>query len=239
MNHAAIETEQGFDEFAARGFTGPLTLMPELEMNRLVTELEPLIASERRPETYYSAVTPDTGRDEPVEAFYDAHRRNPLVRQLAMRTELAGWASAVLDGPVKVWRTTFWIKSPGARRIEWHQDTYKDEGLGSFPNANVWIALDEATMENCMRFVPGTHRDIIALDRFKSAGYLAQLREGEALPDPPVEGRVTPMPLRPGQCVLFDGRVLHGSPPNLSAGRRVGLVVRFIPRDLQLGHKVY
>ncbi|MEZ5734584.1 MAG: phytanoyl-CoA dioxygenase family protein [Novosphingobium sp.] len=239
MNESATDTKYRLRDFSQHGFTGPLTLIGEPEMNRLVAELGPLIETERKPETYYSAVTPDVGNDEPVEAFYDAHHRDPLVRQLADRPEMADWASAVLDGPVRIWRTTFWIKTPGARRIEWHQDTYKDEKLGSFPNANVWIALDEATTQNCMCFVPGTHREIIALERFEEAGYIARLKRGEALPAPPVDGDVVKMPLRPGQCVLFDGRVLHGSAPNLSANRRIGLVVRFIPQDLELRHKLY
>ena len=90
-----------------------------------------------------------------------------------------------------------------------------------------------------MRFVAGTHREIIALERFRDTEYVDRLKAGEELPDPPVCGEVVPMPLKPGQCVLFDGRVLHGSPPNPRTQRRIGLVVRFIPRDLELQHKVY
>jgi ectoine hydroxylase-related dioxygenase (phytanoyl-CoA dioxygenase family) len=47
------------------------------------------------------------------------------------------------------------------------------------------------------------------------------------------------VPLRAGECVMFDGRVLHGSPPNRTTKRRAGLVVRFVPHDLELRHKYY
>jgi len=42
------------------------------------------------------------------------------------------------------------------------------------------------------------------------------------------------MILKSGQCFLFDGRVLHGSQPNQSPGRRTGIVIRFIPENLVL-----
>ena len=225
--------------FTASGFAGPRQLMAEVDMNRLARALAPSIDAGRRAESFYSAVSPGQGSDEPVETYYDGHRHDATIGELAGHPALAEAAAALLGGPVKIWRTTFWIKAPGARRVEWHQDTYKDEGLGSFPNVNAWIAIDEATPANCMHFVHGTHQAIVALERFKDADYIARLEQSDALPRPPVSGEVVAMPLKPGQYVLFDGRILHGSPPNLSPRRRAGLVVRFIPRDFQLNHKTY
>jgi hypothetical protein len=48
------------------------------------------------------------------------------------------------------------------REKPWHQDhAYFDYPLGT-PIVGVWIALDEATVENgCMQFLPGQHRDPI------------------------------------------------------------------------------
>jgi hypothetical protein len=235
----ASPTKDVAARFVATGVAGPLTLIPQPEMDRIAAALRPLIDERRAAEWFYSAVSPDDWTEKPVETIYDAHRDHPQVRRLAEHPALADWAAALLGEPAKIWRTTFWIKADGARRVEWHQDTYKDEGLGSFPNVNAWIALDAATPENCLCFVPGTHREIIALDRFSKAGYVAQLRRSEALPPPPIDGTALVMPLKPGQCVFFDGKVLHGSPPNSSAARRAGLVVRFVPRDLELNHRVY
>ena len=224
-------------EFHKSGFSIPLGLASEGEMSLIRNDLDTLIDSEKAPETFYSAIAPDEGPDVPVETIYNAHQRNSRVTDLTKKP--MAWAEALLGGPARVWRTTFWIKSAGARRVEWHQDTYKDENLGSFPNVNAWIAIDDAPVENCLTFVPGTHESIIPLERFRAPAYLEALRSNGDLPDPPVPGATRQVPLRPGECVMFDGRVLHGSPPNRTAKRRAGLVVRFVPRDLELRHKNY
>jgi non-heme Fe2+,alpha-ketoglutarate-dependent halogenase len=224
-------------EFHKSGFSNPLSLASEAEMSLIRDDLDTLMESEKAPETFYSAIAPDEGPDVPVETIYNAHQRNSRVTDLTEKP--IAWAEALLCGPVRVWRTTFWIKSAGARRVEWHQDTYKDENLGSFPNVNAWIAIDDAAVENCLAFVAGTHKSIIPLERFHAPVYLESLRSNGDLPNPPVGGATRQVPLRPGECVLFDGRVLHGSPPNRTSKRRAGLVVRFVPRDLELRHKNY
>jgi ectoine hydroxylase-related dioxygenase (phytanoyl-CoA dioxygenase family) len=222
-------------EFHESGFSFPLTLASEGEMSLIRDDLDALIDTEKTPETFYSAVAPDEGAEVAVETIYNAHQRNNRVDDLAERP--TSWAEALLGGPVRVWRTTFWIKRAGARRVEWHQDTYKDEDLGSFPNVNAWIAIDDAPAGNCLSFLAGSHKSIIPLEQFRAPAYVEALRSNGDLPDPPVAGVVCQAPLRPGECVLFDGRVLHGSSPNKTARRRAGLVIRFVPRDLELPHK--
>lgn len=210
-------------------------MTPE-EMGRLRTRIAKLIDEKRAAERIYSAVTPEDGPDDPVETIYDAHLYDEEVRRLATHPTLVGLAEAMLGTKVSLWRTTFWIKSPGARRLEWHQDTYKSEGLGSFPNINAWVAIDETTEDNCVWLVSGTHASVIDLQTFKSPGYVENLRSSPRLPAPPVAAPqgIAKMILRSGECFLFDGRVLHGSQPNQSPGRRAGVVIRFIPRDLVL-----
>ncbi len=222
-------------EFHKSGFIKPLTVASESEMSLVRDDLDAFIDTEKSPETFYSAVAPDEGADVAVETIYNAHQRNNRVASLAERPTL--WAEALLGGPVRVWRTTFWIKRAGARRVEWHQDTYKDEDLGSFPNVNAWIAIDDAPPDNCLSFLAGSHKSIIPLELFRAPAYVEALRSNGDLPNPPVAGVVSQAPLRPGQCVLFDGRVLHGSAPNQTGRRRAGLVIRFVPRDLELRHK--
>lgn len=157
------------------------------------------------------------------------------MRRLATHPLLAELGQVLLGEPVKVWRTTFWIKSVGAKRLEWHQDTYKAEGFGSFPNLNAWIAIDPTDESNAVRMASGTHRDLIALSEFKRPEYLAALQDSPDLP-PPLAAPlgVDSMVLKAGQAFVFDGRVLHGSPPNRTHGRRAGIVVRLIPKSLTL-----
>ena len=223
-------------DFASHGHFGPVTLMSPEEMGTLRKTISKLIDEKRETEKIYSAVTPENGPDDPVETIYDAHLYDEQVRRLATHPTLVALAESMLGSKVNLWRSTFWIKSPGARRLEWHQDTYKSEGLGSFPNINAWVTIDETTEDNCVWLVSGSHQSIIDLQTFKSPDYVEKLKTSPRLPEPPVGAPrgVAKMILKSGQCFLFDGRVLHGSQPNQSPGRRAGIVIRFIPENLVL-----
>jgi ectoine hydroxylase len=221
--------------FSTKGHFEPVTLFPEEDMSAVRASLEAMIVQAKRPESSYSEVRADAGEGSSVETIYDAHLTDPTVRALATHPTLVRLAKELLGGPVKLWRTTFWIKEPGARRLEWHQDTYKSEGFGSFPNVNAWIAIDPTTEANAVRMASGSHHELIELAEFKRADYVAAMRAGPDLPAPlKAPLGVAPMILKAGQCFVFDGRVLHGSPPNRADGRRAGVVVRYIPRDLEL-----
>lgn len=223
------------EDFERKGHFQPVALFAEDEMAGMRAALEALIEERKRAESSYSEVRAEGGDGDPVETIYDAHLTDPVVRRLATHPTLASLALELLGGPAKVWRSTFWIKSPGARRLEWHQDTYKSEGFGSFPNLNAWIAIDPTTEANAVRMASGTHRSIIDLAEFKRPDYVAQLRDSPELPEPLAAPMgVERMVLKAGQAFIFDGRVLHGSPPNREDGRRAGIVVRLIPRDLEL-----
>jgi ectoine hydroxylase-related dioxygenase (phytanoyl-CoA dioxygenase family) len=223
-------------EFMKKGFSGPIPLISAREADRLRESLGPLLESRGYPERSYSAVTPVAGDGKAIETIYDAHQDDPDLHRLATHPTLVSLAREILGSEVAIWRSTFWIKPPGGRRLEWHQDTYKEEGFGSFPNLNAWIALDKTEESNCVWLVNGTHRNIIDLDVFRNATYVESLRESDDLPPPPpgLGETITKMALDPGQCFIFDGRTLHGSPPNRRDTRRAGIVIRFIPLGTEL-----
>jgi ectoine hydroxylase-related dioxygenase (phytanoyl-CoA dioxygenase family) len=234
MTRSKLSAEQ-IDAFREHGFLGPFTLCSPEAMAQARRRLDQSIDRESREETIASQVQAAGVEERPLRALYDRHLTDPAVYALAAHAEILSRAVALLGPDLLLWRTTFWIKEPFGRRLEWHQDTYKDEGFGSFPNLNAWIAIDEATVDNAVRLVPGTHRAVIERDVFCSPGYVAALRASDDLPPPPAgRGAVVTMALHPGEFFLFDGRVLHGSPPNRAAQRRAGLVTRFIPAGTSL-----
>ncbi len=222
--------------FERIGFAGPFTLCSVAHMAEVRERLALLIQERRAEESIYSAVKSNMGDGKALEAIYDAHHDDDTVLELATHPEIVTRARAILGDPLCVWRTTFWIKPPGGRRLEWHQDTYKSEGFGSFPNINAWIAVDDATDGNCVQLVEGSHKEIIDLSVFREPDYIRELQRHDGLPYPPAstDRKIVKMVLKPGQFFIFDGRILHGSPPNKTENRRAGLVVRFIPRDISL-----
>lgn len=225
------------EDIAIRGFSRPVRIFLQHEIDELNSSLGEFLKNNQRADSWYSAVDPEHGENRPVDTIYNAHFCRSDLSEFVANPNLVNVAKRVLHGNVSLWRTTFWIKEPGARRVEWHQDTYKDEGLGSFPNLNSWIALDYANEDNCLWFVGKTHSEIIDLNVFKNEPYLNDLKKSPDLPPPPLVGDITKVALRPGECVFFDGRCLHGSPPNKSKNRRAGLVVRFIPEGYVFGSK--
>ena len=225
------------DRFDTDGFVGPISLWKEDEMLSFSNTIHAFINNQKAAQDWYSSVVCEEADSEcPVETIYDAHWQSELIRNLCKQPQLIELLEGLMGAELCIWRTTFWIKEPGARRVEWHQDTYKEENLGSFPNINAWVALDEAPEDNCLWFCKGTHNSIIDLVTFKQETYVAALKQSEQLPFPPIhpQSEIIKMPLSAGQCVVFDGRTLHGSPPNKTAHRRAGIVIRFIPKNYKL-----
>jgi phytanoyl-CoA hydroxylase len=98
----------------------------------------------------------------------------------------------------------------------WHQDTaYFDwTPLGGI--VGVWIALDEATVENgCMQVIPGTH--------LLGPTPHYHLRDCQIVDERVKVESAVVVPLKPGGALFFSGLIHHGTPPNVSGDRRRAL----------------
>ena len=117
-------------------------------------------------------------------------------------------------GPnVKAMQSMLFIKSEGKPGQAWHQDEF------FIPTRNrsltaVWIALDDATIENgCLWVLPGSHR----------RGVLYPAREQndprfdcsiEAYDFPYADEDAVPVEIPAGSAVIFNGYLLHRSLEN-------------------------
>lgn len=125
----------------------------------------------------------------------------------------------------------FLSKPPGSPATFWHQDWGFWGDPSSYEPAlaevGVLIYLVDVDEHNgCPRFLPGTHRVRHPLHALLAGADLAGLRRAagpaEAFDEPP--GAVA-VPVRAGEAVLFDPRVLHGALPNRSSAPRPALVL--------------
>ena len=115
------------------------------------------------------------------------------------------------------------IKPPRlGREKPWHQDkAYFEYPLGT-PVVGVWIALDEATIENgCMQILPGRHREGPILH--------FQRRDWQICDNTILGTKSVAVPLKPGGILLFDGMLPHGTPHNSSPKRRRALQFHYAP----------
>lgn len=187
---------------------------------------------------------------DPAEAteyrrrFEDYERRNGGWYELSkgqklylLQTWVAELAShpAVLDavedvlGPdVMVWGTSLFVKEAADPAfVSWHQDsTYW--GLSKPDVATAWIALSPATRASgCMKMIPGSHawEQLAHRDTFDAKNLLTRGQEIAVEVD---EADAVYVELRPGEASLHNIRTVHGSAPNRSDDRRIGVAVRYI-----------
>ena len=220
------------DAFERDGFAGPFRAFEPDEMAALVPRVDEVLTKRRRTGLEHNSysVEPDASdeRDGDMEEVWDAHRTDRLVFDLATHPAVLAEVERVAGPDLLLFRTQFWIKEPGARRLEWHQDTFPSHGLHDRDIVSAWIAIDEVTPENAVQLVPGTHNRVRMPDMLEVEHYQAALHASRALPPPPVGGSPVAMSLQPGEFFLFHQLILHGSPPNDTGARRVGLAARFL-----------
>lgn len=146
-------------------------------------------------------------------------------------------ASLLGDRPPQMFQDMALVKPPRlGREKPWHQDkAYFDYPLDT-PVVGVWIALDEATIENgCMQLLPGRHREgpIVHFNR----------RDWQICDDQVLGTASVAAPLPPGGLLFFDGLLPHGTPHNASPRRRRALQFHYAPANVtrapaeeRLGH---
>jgi len=126
-------------------------------------------------------------------------------------------AERILGAPVSVFADQALLKPPGiGREKPWHQDlAYFDLRPGA-PVVGLWIALDATDTDNgCMHVVDGSHR---------RGGVVHFNRRDFQICDTELPGHeVTAVPLQPGDALVFDGLLWHGTPRNDSTRRRWAL----------------
>lgn len=177
-----------------------------------------------------------------IEALEQSQGGALLAKQRSKSFLLFKWLdelihdSRVLDpieqliGPdILCWNSIFWIKDIGSKSfISWHQDmTYW--GLDSRHVVTAWLALSPATERSgCMSVMPGTHNGEILThrDTYDDNNLLTR---GQTIIEGIDEADAVAMPLAPGQMSLHNYRLAHGSGPNLSDDRRIGVSMHFMP----------
>jgi ectoine hydroxylase-related dioxygenase (phytanoyl-CoA dioxygenase family) len=126
------------------------------------------------------------------------------------------------------------VKEPGTpQRTVWHQD--KGYWLVDGEDVcSIWLPLDPVPRASCLEFVRGTNRSCTeyAPFRFKDGSVY---RGGESLPRvPDVEASrssydIVGWDMEPGDCLVFDFRMLHSAPPIASgAPRRRAFSTRWV-----------
>lgn len=197
------------ESFKADGFLGPYPMMSPGEMADLTPAIEAVLDS-----------TPRGHQNRKHNRHLDCR----LIFGLASSPAIVNRMAALYGPDLLLWRTNFFVKDPGAKRIPWHQD-FNYWPLEPPVIVSAWIAIDPATVENsCLQVLPGSHRKVIPHIKAGADMFFNEMGDDRYY-DP---DRAVNLEMAPGEFILFNERTLHHSHPNQSDKRRIGLAVRVI-----------
>lgn len=161
-----------------------------------------------------------------------AHLRYGRVYDLLTHPKIVSYVEDLLGENVIAWGSHFFCKMPGdGKRVSWHQDA-SYWPLTPSKAVTVWLAIDDATVENaCMRFIPGSHwfgHLTYSLSENDDTNVLNQTVAGVEELSAPVDNV-----LSAGEMSIHSDLLVHGSEANASDRRRCGLTLRYCPADVR------
>lgn len=175
-----------------------------------------------------------TARTQEERDYYEGVfvQRNNLwqtdddMRRLLMQPELGRYAAdlAGIDG-VRIWHDQALIKQPYANPTAFHLDV----PFWSFTSVDaitVWLALDDATLENgCLYYVPGSHLS----RKFDNVGITQGLGALFEVYPEWADVAAVPCPVGAGGALFHNGLTFHGAGANMTPGRRRAMTCAYMP----------
>jgi phytanoyl-CoA hydroxylase len=149
------------------------------------------------------------------------------LKRLAYHPQLLALVTRLVGDTPSMYQDMALLKPPRiGREKPWHQDhAYFDLPL-SATVVGVWIALDEATLDNgCMVIYPGSHRQGPVVHFQRRDWQICDTYDR-------YQGAVA-VPLKPGGALFFHSLLHHGTPANHSSQRRRAVQFHYAPASAQ------
>jgi ectoine hydroxylase-related dioxygenase (phytanoyl-CoA dioxygenase family) len=170
--------------------------------------------------------------------IHHPHKLSDVVARSLAHPPVVDLLTRVIGPNVKAAQSMLFIKAEGRPGQPWHQDEFfiptRDRSLTA-----VWIALDDATVENgCLWVIPGSHRrGVLYPDREQDdPRFDCSI---EAYDFPYEDGDAVPVEVSAGSAVIFNGYLLHRSLPNSGRhGYRRALANHYLSAESLLSWKV-
>jgi non-heme Fe2+,alpha-ketoglutarate-dependent halogenase len=252
-------TKEELTDFQEKGVAGPFTLFEPEEMNEHWKRVRIELFDRSK------CVYPDAPAGSGVYD-YDRHLDNSFLAEVICRPEITHRMAGILGPDILCWRSEFFVKYPGDEATDWHQADNFGGANGiphiTWPNGKdfngtltAWVAFTDATTETaCMRFIPGTQRDLhydealgmhyepeksnrrwIAGELRGFFGYdWRQLKTDKNWE--PDESKSFSMPVRAGQFIIFWSTTMHASHRHSGKSKemRLAFAPRYVPTSCML-----
>jgi ectoine hydroxylase-related dioxygenase (phytanoyl-CoA dioxygenase family) len=214
--------------FLENGYLSGVPMLDERQLAALRAEVDRL--AESPPEALLYECNRNESDDRSRRLFHclGHWRAAPALHDLLWHPAFTVKAAQLLGGRVRFWHDQLFVKpARDGGVVAWHQDYSYWTRTRPLAHVTVWIALDDATLDNgCVHFVPGSHRwPLLPMPRL--AGDMDAIR---SVLDPQQLAAFRPVPsqLRAGFASFHHPLTLHGSFPNASERPRRGVVVNVV-----------
>ncbi|QHW34823.1 phytanoyl-CoA dioxygenase family protein [Paenibacillus rhizovicinus] len=165
----------------------------------------------------------DEERELAIRKVYEYVDADPVLHAAAYHPVIGAIVERLLGEQPKLVQDQALLKPPfGGGEKPWHQDmaygnlSYEQAVVG------VWIALDEAGLDNgCMHVIPQSHMD--------GATPHYAVRDWQICDANVPVNKDVAIPLKPGGALFFHGLLYHGTPFNCSDQRRRALQFHYAP----------
>lgn len=228
LNGIASVTEKQVLDYRREGFLSVNGLLDSKEIESAKQALEELAFVDRKgaklqftkPE---KELRSREERELSLRKIYDFADLEERLQAVAHHPDILDVVRRIFGEEPKLIQDMALLKPPhGGGEKPWHQDmaygnlTYTKAAIG------VWIALDEATVDNgCMHVIPESHKE--------GATPHYAIRDWQLCDAQVPKERDVVVPLRPGGALFFHGMLYHGTPNNFSAEPRRALQFHYAP----------
>lgn len=186
----------------------------------------------------------DNGLPLPLNTYkrVNAQVVMPLACEIGLHGPILDAVEGALGPDMMLYSVEFLTKEAQTKHVvTMHQDLAY-WGMGDMDNIlTAWLALSPATTASgCMDFVQGSHKNEI-LAHEDSFDELNLLSRGQEIAVDVADADKVPVELAPGCMSLHHGLTIHGSGPNQSDDRRIGVAIRYVSTKMRKagGNKDY
>lgn len=178
----------------------------------------------------------DNGLPLPLNTYkrVNAQIVMPLACEIGLHGPILDAVEGILGPDVMLYSVEFLTKEAHTKHVvTMHQDLAY-WGMGDMDNIlTAWLALSPATVASgCMDFVQGSHKNEI-LKHEDSFDELNLLSRGQEIAVDVAEADKVAVELAPGAMSLHHGLTIHGSGPNQSDDRRIGVAIRYVSAKMR------
>ncbi len=227
-----VLSEPDLADYGEQGFYIGRGVLSEDECDEIIARAEELHSRKRVPGCF-SAVEEAEADGDPLRThprMMHPHRVDERCLHYLTHPAVVAILRDLLQDGVTALQSMFYWKPPGARGQAYHQDDFY---LQTKPDACIaaWTALEPIDAENgALRVFPGSHAEEI-LEMGPTNTAFSFTAEAVTVPSEYTNMLVE---MDKGDTLFFDGRLIHGSLPNVSDTRfRRSFICHYIPETAE------